>query len=358
MSFDLKKLIVDVFHPEADEVILVLVDEPLESKDDHPLWLQRRQMAQKWHETFEILSKEIGFSTLPLLSYPATCKHNYDLDLSTGSPISLNEAFEKASLVVALTEYSATATLAKLTDKKKDFRAASMPLAEKRMEQTALSADYKEIARRCQVLVECLEDAQSCELAFSTGHKMFFDLRYNEVRFEDGQLPRNKKGLRVVNLPSGEVSKVPYEGEKYGDPSKTEGQIPVMYEQEIIVHDVKKNRIVNTFGDGNQALIWHEFFSLDPARCNIAEFGIGCNPRAIVTGNLLEDEKSGFHWSYGRSDFLGGITYPHNFKKPAYVVHTPVIYAVESPIQIDSLVLNYEGNLSKMIIKEKSFIIF
>jgi len=48
------------------------------------------------------------------------------------------------------------------------------------------------------------------------------------------------------------------------------------------------------------------FLEEDDARKNVAELGLGCNLAAIVTPNILEDEKAGPHIALGRSDHLGG----------------------------------------------------
>jgi leucyl aminopeptidase (aminopeptidase T) len=46
----------------------------------------------------------------------------------------------------------------------------------------------------------------------------------------------------------------------------------------------------------------------DPRAHNLAEFGIGCNPAARVTGVTLEDEKAlgTCHLALGRNDLFGG----------------------------------------------------
>ena len=51
-----------------------------------------------------------------------------------------------------------------------------------------------------------------------------------------------------------------------------------------------------------------------PARLFDRRSGAGAfGNAAIVTGNVLEDEKAGFHWAYGRSEHLGGVTGPDAF---------------------------------------------
>jgi len=47
---------------------------------------------------------------------------------------------------------------------------------------------------------------------------------------------------------------------------------------------------------------------------------------------VLEDEKAGFHWAYGRSDHLGGKTGVDAFLNPDNVVHTDIVYAKGCPI--------------------------
>ena len=73
-------------------------------------------------------------------------------------------------------------------------------------------------------------------------------------------------------------------------------------------------------------------FRSEKALANIAEVAIGCNDKAVVWGNVLEDEKAGFHWAYGRSDFIGGTVSPSDFSSLDKVLHHDVVYAEKSPI--------------------------
>jgi leucyl aminopeptidase (aminopeptidase T) len=318
-------------------------------------------MAGEWHRAFVALGRGRNFSTRPLLTYQATGANNSDLP-ETGSmggqSVALRDTLLQSTLAVFLTEYSATAPLDMLCRMKEDFRAASMPGVEKRMERTALAADYREVARRCRILEEAMRGATSLEVAFSTGHRCTFDLRFRTPEVDDGVLPRFKPGDRVINLPSGETFIVPYEGEQAGSRSQTAGTIPVRQGQELMTYIVEENRIVKVEGNGPTARTMRAFFAADPARTNIAEVAFGCNEWAQVTGNVLEDEKAGFHWAYGRSDHLGGTIGVAKFIQPDTVVHQDVVYAKGNAIQIaEATAVRLDGERLR-IIRNGAYVVF
>jgi hypothetical protein len=337
MAFDLKKLLTDVFRPERGEVVTVACDVPHGPGEDTPAWLERREMAAEWRDTFALLGAEVGLVANPLLTFPATGAHGAELPemgALDGHPARIERVLEDSTLVAFLTQYSATAALDDFCKRKKDFRAASLPGVARRMERTALAADYDVVARRCRILFEALAGAPSLEVDFSTGHSCSFDLRHRRPEVDDGLLPRHKAGDRVINLPSGETFIVPYEGEHPGAPSLTSGTIPARYGSELVVFQIAANQIARVEGSGERARDLRSFFAVDPARANIAEVAFGCNDWAVVTGNVLEDEKAGFHWAYGRSDHLGGVTGVGRFLSPANVVHEDIVYARGNPIQV------------------------
>ena len=337
MAFDIIKLLTDVFDPERGEVVTVACDAPRSAADDTEAWRDRRTMAGEWWMAFAALGQGRGFVTNPLLVYPATGAHGVGLPARgsmSGSEVDLEAALGRSTLAVFLTEYSATAALDGFTRRKADFRAASLPGVERRMERTALAADYREVARRCGVLRDLLFDAERLDVSFSTGHRCSFDLRFRRAEVDDGYLPRHKQGDRVINLPSGETFIVPYEGEQLAVPSLTAGTIPHMVGKELVLFQIAGNRIAKVDGLGDEARRLRVYFAADPARCNVAEVGFGCNRWAQVTGNVLEDEKAGFHWAYGRSDHLGGTVGVKAFATPETVVHTDLVYARGNPIQV------------------------
>ncbi len=360
MAFDLIKLLSDVFQPEEGEVVLVACDEPTATVPDTPAWQERRVMAEEWRQAFEALGRGRGYATYPLLTYPATGANNAELP-ATGRvgdhEVVLDDVLMASTLAVFLTEFSATAPLDSYTRRKADFRAASLPGVAKRMEQSALAADYREVARRCQVLLGIVEGARAIEVEFSSGHTCLFDVRHRQPEADDGFLPRHKKGDRVINLPSGEVFIVPYEGELPGDPSCTAGSIPVAHGREICVLRVTGNRIAKVEGSGEEAARLRRLFDADPTRANIAEVAFGCNEWARVSGVVLEDEKAGFHWAYGRSEHLGGTVGPAKFASPATVLHHDIVYAKGHPIQVARAVVVKESSRTT-VMRNGAYVVF
>jgi len=360
MAFDLIKLLIDVFDPEAGEVVTVVCDTPTPTSPDNERWVERRAMAREWREAFVALGQARGFAVQPLLTYPATGASGAELPTEgvvNGRVVPLEATLLESTLALFMTEFSATAALDGVCEKKRDFRAASMPGVEKRMERTALAADYHEVARRCAVLEGLLRDADRLEVTFSTGHRCEFDLRYRRPEVDDGALPRGRAGDRVINLPSGETFIVPYEGERPGEMSKTQGVIPLRVDRETLLLRIERNRIARVEGDGVEARRLRSFFAADPARCNVAEVAFGCNDAAQVTGNVLEDEKAGFHWAYGRSDHLGGVTGVASFVARETVVHHDIVYAAGNPIQVTEAVA-VRGNERNRIMRNGAYVVF
>jgi hypothetical protein len=360
MAFELKKLLTDVFCTERGEVVLVACDLPHDSIADNAKWKDRRAMAAEWREAFAGLGGSGGFEVRPLLTFAATGANGADLPASAtlgGAEVEMDQALLGCSLALFLTEFSATAALDGYCRRKTDFRAASLPGLERRMEQSALSADYGEVARRCAILDDVLNDADLLEVRFSTGQRCVFDLRWRKAEVDDGYLPRGKQGDRIINLPSGETFIVPYEGEKAGEASRTEGELPVEVAGERVVLSVRANRIQKVEGSGPGAGALRTLFAADPARANIAEVAFGCNDWAVVTGNVLEDEKAGFHWAYGRSDHLGGTVGVKAFLAPGNVVHQDIVYAKGNAIQVaEATVVGPRGR--RLVIREGAYLVF
>jgi len=361
-GFDLEKLLIDVFAPQPGERVLVMTDLPHGEWGDNEQWEERREMAVDWHAAFRALGNRVGFTVRPLLIYLATGTNNGvlpDEGEMGGERVLLQEVLAETNIVVAFAEFSPTAPLIETSERVPTLRGATMPGVTRSMERTALTADYSEVARKCRILAEKVDPAVGARVEFSTGHQLYFDLRNRKPDADDGQAHPGREGIRIINLPSGETCIAPYEGEVEDRPSRTEGNIPAMYDDELVVFKVRENLIVDVIGEGPEAARMRDYLAVDDARRNIAELGLGCNDKAVICGKVLEDEKVlGMHWAYGRSDHLGGTVGVASFSDPSHVVHQDTVYAKGGAIEIARLVLEYEGGASEEIIRDGSYTVF
>ena len=124
------------------------------------------------------------------------------------------------------------------------------------------------------------------------------------------------------------------------------------YSGELAIFIVKHNQVVDVLGDGPIATKKRQEFHEEKALRNIAEVAIGCNDKAVVTGNPLEDEKAGFHWAYGRSDHLGGIVSPQDFSAPNKVTHQDIVYAKGNPIVCSQFDFVFPNRTRQTVIRD------
>ena len=331
------KMFNDVFAPKTGEKVLILIDIPHNGIKDNDKWKDRRKMAQEWYETFKDMGEKNGFS-VNFDEYEATGIHNSPV------PQKILDISKKANLVIAMTEFSGSSSFVPaFRHKDSTTRGASMPMVEKRMEETAFKADYTLVQKYAVSIEKMLNNAIGAEVSFTTGDSLYIDLRNREALADKGECV--KQG-QFINFPSGEACKVPYEGvsdeiDEFGE-SKTEGILPVAYDEEIVKFVIKNNTIVELIGTSNKAEEMRQFFAEKPTRANIAELGIGCNPNAVITGNVLEDEKVGLHIAYGMSTFIGG--------KVKSDMHQDICYSKGCPVEGTTVVLTHkDGSKTELI---------
>lgn len=354
MSFSLESLFVDVFAPESGDVLTIMYDLPHGEIHDTEEWRGRRQMAEEWYRQIAQFSQKYGVHLSAVVTYCATGGHNRDLPeygLREGNRVRLEEIARDSTIIISMPQFSASAPLLAFTKKYENLRVASLPLVAKSMQETGLSADYSRIAETCSRLALLFDRADGIEVLFSTGHTCYFDKSDHKPAIEDnGRLhpSAHASAFRLRNLPSGEVGVAPNERAD----SRTMGEIPVSYGSEIAVFVVRNNRIIDVRGGGPMAARKRQEFREERALRNIAEVAIGCNDKAVVTGNVLEDEKAGFHWAYGRSEHIGGTVGPKNFSAPDKVLHQDIVYARSNPIVCKRLDFVFPDGTRRIAIRD------
>lgn len=354
MAFDLEKLFVDVFAPQKRDILTIMYDLPHGDIQDNKEWQDRRQMADSWHTQITAFSKRYGMTVNPIVTYNATGSHNSNMPehgMWKGQKTRLEDVIKNSTIIISMPEFSATAPLMGFTKKYPNLRVASMPMVAKSMEETALSADYKSVAATCARLAPLFESSDGIQVKFSTGHTCYFDISDHKTAFQDNGIlhPGGGKGSdRLNNLPAGEVCVCPNEAED----SRTAGEIPAVIEGEMMVFVVKANQIIGVTGDGPMVERKRQEFNTEKALRSIAEVAIGCNDKAVVTGNVLEDEKAGFHWAFGRSDHLGGKVGVQDFTSPEKAYHKDIVYARGNPVVCKQLDFVFPNGVRKTAIKD------
>jgi leucyl aminopeptidase (aminopeptidase T) len=354
---DLAKLFTDVFDPQAGELAGVMIDTPHADVPDNDEWRERRVMAARWHRALSELAARRGFAVLPLIEFSATGANNGELPTTArvgDKVMPVEEITSTATLLLALTEFSASAPLIKLGKRFPTFRAASMPRVAPQMEETALAADYKHVAQSCRRLRDPLAEAAFAEIEFSTGDTFTFDFRFREPEVDDGQMHRDQPPPRLINLPSGETFVAAYEGERT-ERSATAGVLPVWWEGAAVRLRIEGNSVEEVLADSSSAASLRAFLFADAARRNVAELGLGCNPNARVWGNVLEDEKAGPHIALGRSEHLGGTVGPDAFSDPRHVWHEDFVYARDCPITIRRMTLVNTAGTGRVLFADGSY---
>ena len=331
------KLFKDVFAPKPGEKVLFLIDIPHNDIKDNTKWIDRRQMANEWIKTFQDMGEKEGFN-VEKIEYKATGVHNSPI------PKKIADSISRYNLVIAMTQFSASTTLVPLCRKiSSNTRCASMPEVDRRMEETAFKADYKKVRKYAITIKEMLKNSIGADVLFSTGDSLYIDFRNRNPEADTGDCTKPGK---FINFPSGEGCITPYEAvqdeiQEFGE-SKTEGIMPVDLDGELVKFQIKNNKIVNVIGCGKKADEMRNFFNQNYTRRNIAELGIGCNPNAVITGNVLEDEKVGLHIAYGMSSHLGG--------KIKSDMHQDICYSKGCPVEGRSVTLiNKDGSKIELI---------
>jgi leucyl aminopeptidase (aminopeptidase T) len=209
-------------------------------------------------------------------------------------------------VVIALAWNSTTHTsFRKLLTRSAGVRYASMPAFDPRMWQTAMSANWEQVAQRTLVLKDKLSGAVSAHVRTSNGTDISFDLKDRVFSPDTGLL--NKPG-RSGNLPAGELSIAPVEGRSNGKLVVEPGVNPGVRSRMIL--EIKDGAVFRMSGDTYYISWLEKIFTKYPLARNIAEFAIGTNEKAKTGTTMLELEKilGTIHVAIGDNSTMGGKT--------------------------------------------------
>ena len=234
----------------------------------------------------------------------------------TEPPGPIAGAMAAADVVLAPTVQSLSHTAARRAASERGARIATLPGATEEMLARVMSADMEGLRRKGEAVAKALTDGTEAHLSCPNGSDLRLGLEGRAGLPDAGDL--QERGA-FGNLPCGEGYVSPLEGAAEGT-LVVDGTISGMGRvEDPVTLTVAGGHLTEATGDIGKRLL-ELLRGAGPDGTNVAELGIGTNEKAILTGNLLEDEKvlGTAHVAFGANASMGG--------------------AVQVPIHIDCVV--------------------
>jgi aminopeptidase len=243
------------------------------------------------------------------------CRHVLLITIPIGKihgeepPKLVAETMKKYDVALLITTMSLSHTNARKAACKKGVRMASMPGITVDMMKRCIPVEYDKITKTNKKILKKTQKRTRVRITANNGTDISLIVKNikGDVVGDNGIY---KKPGTFGNLPAGEVCWAPVEG-------KTNGVFVVdasMFDEKLkkpITIKVKNGYAYEITGGAQAKKLLKMITPLGKSAFNIAELGIGTNPKAKITGNVLEDEKvtGTCHIALGNNTGLGGKTY-------------------------------------------------
>ncbi|WP_083512159.1 aminopeptidase [Amphibacillus sediminis] len=219
-------------------------------------------------------------------------------------PKLVSALMKQADIVLCVTEHSLTHTQARKAASEQGARVATMPgVTIDMLENGAISADYNEIQELTEQYCQWLDRGDKVEIKKDNVQLSFSIKGRKSIRSTGVFTEKGQSG----NVPSGESYIAPIEDSANGTMIIDGAISNIGVLDEPVTLEIKSGRLVNASGKNGEKLL--DLLGDGNGR-TIAEFGIGTNKKARLTGNVLEDEKvyGTVHIAFGSNKSFGGKT--------------------------------------------------
>lgn len=272
----------DCMGAQAGERVLIVTDEPMRTIG-YALWNA---------------SKELGTEVMLVEMLPR--KTNGE-----EPPREIAELMKMVDVVLCPTTKSLTHTDSRRAASDKGVRVATLPGVTEEIMVRCMNADYNQIAERTFRLCDELEKTSIVRVEAPGGTNITMPVKGRKAHASSGLF--RERGL-WGNLPTGEAYLAPLEGESQGVVVVDGSMAGVGMVREPIKIVVKDGYATDITGgpEAKRLIALLEPHGLD-AR-TVAEFGIGTNDKATLTGLIIEDEKvmGTIHIAFGDNKSMGG----------------------------------------------------
>ena len=307
----------------------------------------RDAMGLKPEETLLIVTDEIK-REIGLALHEAgkgLCKESIYLEIKSREingqepPESVSEMMKKVDVVVCPTAKSLTHTDARRNAVKEGVRVGTMPGISVEIMARCLNADFNKIIDLTNFVAKKLEGVKNIRVVTQAGTDLLMPIEGRMIIPSTGVL--REKG-QSGNMPSGEVYLAPIEGASNGTLVIDGSMAGIgMIKTPITVNIINGFAEEITGGEEAERLVNLLDKSGRDARA-VAEFGIGTNYKAILSGQILEDEKvfGTIHVAFGNNLTMGGTIAVNSHLDG--LVKEPDVYFDDILIMKNGKMLGYE----------------
>ncbi len=220
-------------------------------------------------------------------------------------PEAVANLMQMYDVVFCPTTKSLTHTDARRNASAKGVRIATFPGITKDVMIRGLNADYKKIAKLTIKLSKLLEKTKTVRVTAPNGTDIIMEIAGRKAIPSKGLF--HKKG-ESGNLPTGEAFVAPLEGKSEGVFVVDGSMAGIGVVKNPIKIKVEKGFATKISGGAEARKLVKMLSKFGKNGRNIAEFGIGTNDKAKLSGNLLEDEKvlGTVHIALGNNKSMGG----------------------------------------------------
>jgi leucyl aminopeptidase (aminopeptidase T) len=219
-------------------------------------------------------------------------------------PATVAAAMARSDVVMAPTVKSLSHTAARRAANEAGARVATLPGVTEEMLARVMSADIGELRRRSHAVSEILDAGGEAHITCPNGSDLRLDLEGRSAIPDAGELT---EAGAFGNLPCGEGFIAPLENAGAGRLviDGIVGSIGVPNPPADL--QVEAGQLVAATGPIGEELL-RQLNMHGPDATRVAELGVGTNEKAILSGELLEDEKilGTVHVAFGASAGIGG----------------------------------------------------
>jgi leucyl aminopeptidase (aminopeptidase T) len=253
----------------------------------------KRAMAEQFLEVAEELGHAAEFTTVPIPEV-----HGVE------PPAAVAKKMLAADVIFIITTKSMSHTLARANATERGARIATMAGVTEDILRRFSGVDLSQMKARTNMFADILDRGRQVLLTSKKGTSLAFSIAERIAHGRKASI-FDRPGY-WGNIPCGEAFIAPIEASVNGTLVIDASIAGIGLVDRNVTFRIENGKAVDV--EGGSAARSFEALLDDPSRRQVAEFGIGTNDKAEITGTTIEDEKAlgTCHIAFGNNRFFGG----------------------------------------------------